>query len=218
MGHIPELGLSAEHGSFIREPNATRWENLTEKEDMSWQSKVLEVFQHYTERTQGSFIERKKIALTWHYRRADPEYGAFQARECQKHLNNTVAKKWDVEVMTGKANLEVRPRFVNKGEIAKKLVLEYGEGEGKAPEFVLCLGDDFTDEDMFRSLRQTKLPPDHVFSVTVGASSKQTLASWHLLEPSDVISVIALLNGSTDAGNAGAVAVVEGPVPDSRVQ
>ncbi|KAK4990367.1 threalose-6-phosphate phosphatase [Elasticomyces elasticus] len=218
MGHIPELGLSAEHGSFIREPNATRWENLTEKEDMSWQSKVLEVFQHYTERTQGSFIERKKIALTWHYRRADPEYGAFQARECQKHLNNTVAKKWDVEVMTGKANLEVRPRFVNKGEIAKKLVLEYGEGEGKAPEFVLCLGDDFTDEDMFRSLRQTKLPPDHVFSVTVGASSKQTLASWHLLEPSDVISVIALLNGSTDAGNAGAVAVVEGSVPDSRVQ
>lgn len=48
--------------------------------------------------------------------------------------------------MTGKANLEVRPRFVNKGEIAKRLVLEYGDGPGEAPEFVLCLGDDFTDE------------------------------------------------------------------------
>jgi len=45
--------------------------------------------------------------------------------------------------MTGKANLEVRPRFVNKGEIAKRLVLEYGE---QPPELVLCLGDDFTDE------------------------------------------------------------------------
>lgn len=45
--------------------------------------------------------------------------------------------------MTGKANLEVRPRFVNKGEIAKRLVLEYGDAP---PEFVLCLGDDFTDE------------------------------------------------------------------------
>jgi len=54
-----------------------------------------------------------------------------------------VAKKYDVEVMTGKANLEVRPRFVNKGEIAKRLVQEYG---GEGPEFVLCLGDDFTDE------------------------------------------------------------------------
>lgn len=146
MGHITELGLSAEHGSFMRPPNSGHWENLTETLDMSWQSEVMKVFNHYSERTQGSFIERKKIALTWHYRRADPEYGAFMARECQKHLEATVAKKWEVEVMTGKANLEVRPRFVNKGEIAKRLVNEYGEGAGKAPDFVLCLGDDFTDE------------------------------------------------------------------------
>ncbi|KAF2134873.1 glycosyltransferase family 20 protein [Dothidotthia symphoricarpi CBS 119687] len=213
MGHISELGLSAEHGSFMRNPRSEDWENLTEKEDMSWQSEVIDVFQHYTERTQGSFIERKKIALTWHYRRADPEYGAFQARECQKQLERTVAKKYDVEVMTGKANLEVRPRFVNKGEIAKRLVLEYGE---EPPEFVLCLGDDFTDEDMFRSLRQSKLPTDHVFSVTVGASSKQTLASWHLVEPSDVISVVSLLNGSADAGSAGIVAGEDMVVPEPR--
>ncbi|KAK3080989.1 hypothetical protein LTS18_011249 [Coniosporium uncinatum] len=146
MGHISELGLSAEHGSFMRHPNSELWENLTETTDMSWQQEVITVFQYYTERTQGSFIERKKIALTWHYRRADPEYGLYQARHCQKHLEMTVAKKYDVEVMTGKANLEVRPRFVNKGEIAKRLVKEYGDGPGKAPEFVLCLGDDFTDE------------------------------------------------------------------------
>ena len=146
MGHISELGLSAEHGSFIRKPKSDDWENLTESTDMGWQKDVMEIFQHYTERTQGSFIERKRIALTWHFRRADPEYGAFQARECKKHLENTVAKKWDVEVMNGKANLEVRPTFVNKGEIAKRLVNEYGHAPGQPPEFVLCLGDDFTDE------------------------------------------------------------------------
>lgn len=146
MGHISELGLSAEHGSFIRQPKTEEWENLTEKTDMGWQKDVMEVFQHYTERTQGSFIERKRIALTWHYRRADPEYGAFQARECKMHLENTVAKKWDVEVMTGKANLEVRPTFVNKGEIAKRLVEEHGHNTEEPLEFVLCLGDDFTDE------------------------------------------------------------------------
>ena len=146
MGHISELGLSAEHGSFIRHPEADEWENLTETVDMGWQKEVMEVFQHYTEKTQGSFIERKRIALTWHYRRSDPEYGAFQARECKKHLENTVGKKWDVEVMSGKANLEVRPTFVNKGEIAKRLVQAYGAGKGDAPEFILCLGDDQTDE------------------------------------------------------------------------
>lgn len=55
--------------------------------------------------------------------------------------------------MTGKANLEVRPRFVNKGEIAKRLVLEYGDAP---PEFVLCLGDDFTDEGKQRKARTSK--------------------------------------------------------------
>lgn len=56
MGHIPELGLSAEHGSFMRNPLSDQWENLTEKEDMSWQQEVIDVFQHYTDKTQGIFI------------------------------------------------------------------------------------------------------------------------------------------------------------------
>ncbi|KAJ9328331.1 CAZyme family GT20 [Paecilomyces variotii] len=197
MGHIPELGLSAEHGCFIRKPRSDDWENLAERTDMGWQKEVMEVFQHFTERTQGSFIEKKKVALTWHYRRADPEYGAFQAKECRKQLEETVGKKWDVEVMAGKANLEVRPTFVNKGFIAARLVKEYGPLPESAPEFILCLGDDFTDEDMFRALRDCHLPSDHVYTVTVGASSKQTDANWHLLEPADVISCVAMLNSSS---------------------
>ncbi|EGX46320.1 hypothetical protein AOL_s00110g144 [Orbilia oligospora ATCC 24927] len=196
MGDIAELGFSAEHGSFVRRPRDSEWVNLTEKFDMSWQKDVLDIFQYYTERTQGSFIERKRCALTWHYRRADPDYGAFQARECQSHLENTVMQKYDVEVMTGKANLEVRPTFVNKGEIAKKLVAEYPDDA--KPDFVLCLGDDTTDEDMFRALRRSTLPTEHVFAVTIGASTKMTLASWHLQEPADVIDSVRLLIGDVD--------------------
>lgn len=157
MGDISELGLSAEHGSFIRMPNTTKWESLTETYDMSWQPKVMKVFSHFTDKTQGSFIERKKIALTWHYRASDPELGAFMAREAQKHLEATVVKEYEIEVMTGKANLEVRPRFVNKGAIAKRLVKEYGQGADVQPDFVLCLGDDFTDEGML-----TVFHPDFV--------------------------------------------------------
>ncbi|KAL3470202.1 glycosyltransferase family 20-domain-containing protein [Aspergillus californicus] len=197
MGHIPELGLSAEHGCFMRMPQSDIWQNLAETTDMGWQMEVMEVFQHFTERTQGSFIEKKRVALTWHYRRADPEYGAFQARECRKKLEEDVSKKWDVEVMAGKANLEVRPRFVNKGFIAQRLVNAYGQGPGKVPEFIFCSGDDFTDEDMFRALKKFELPTEHVYTVTVGASSKQTEAGWHLLEPSDVIETVSMLNSSS---------------------
>ena len=140
MGHIPELGLSAEHGSFIRPPHAKNWKNLTEDTDMSWQVPVMEVFQHFTERTQGSWIERKHVALVWHFRRVDPDLGACKAQECKRMLEETVAQKWEIEVMNGKANLEVRPRWINKGVIARRLV------EDSQPDFVFCAGDDFTDE------------------------------------------------------------------------
>ncbi|KAI9746004.1 MAG: threalose-6-phosphate phosphatase [Claussenomyces sp. TS43310] len=215
LGHIPELGFSAEHGSFMRHPGSLDWENLAETFDMGWQKDVMEIFQKYTEKTQGSFIERKRCALTWHYRRADHELGEHMARECQKELEQTVAKNWDVEVMCGKANLEVRPTFINKGEIVKRLVASYGQEVGEPPEFLICLGDDFTDEDMFRALHASNLPDDHIFTVTVGASSKMTLAHWHLLEPSDVISTIGLLTGQeTSMAEVGPLSVVEGKLPN----
>ena len=199
----------------------------------------------------GSFIERKRCALTWHYRLADPEQGLHMSRDCQKELETTVGRKWDVEVMAGKANLEVRPTFINKGEIAKRLVTEYnaehkaaaashtGSPEDVAAEkleFVLCMGDDFTDEDMFRSLNVLSAPSEEAevkaencFTVTVGASTKVTLARWHLLEPEDVIECVALLAGVGSAGagasggvlsmgevNLAALSAVEDHIPESQ--
>lgn len=54
LGHISELGFSAEHGSFMKHPGSTEWENLAEKFDMGWQKEVLEVFQRYTDRVPGT--------------------------------------------------------------------------------------------------------------------------------------------------------------------
>ncbi|KAK3346378.1 glycosyltransferase family 20-domain-containing protein [Lasiosphaeria hispida] len=211
LGHISELGFSAEHGSFMKHPGSATWENLAETFDMGWQEEVLEVFQQFTDRVPGSFIERKRCALTWHYRLADPEQGIHMARECQKELESTVARRWDVEVMAGKANLEVRPTFINKGEIVKRLVNTYNaelKPLGRKIEFSLCMGDDFTDEDMFRALNGLSAPTDGIaeieaentFSVTVGASTKVTLARWHLLEPEDVVECVALLAGVGGGG------------------
>jgi hypothetical protein len=56
--------------------------------------------------------------------------------------------------------------------------------------------------DMFQALLKTDLPKDQVFAVTVGASSKRTLASWHLLAPADVIASIAALNAPRYSGES----------------
>jgi trehalose 6-phosphate synthase/phosphatase len=152
-----------------------------------------------------------------------------------EELESTVATQWDVDVMTGKANLEVRPKFINKGEIVKRLVHYYtsppAEHDGSSGDselgFVLCCGDDFTDEDMFRALNDlsgTQVAGDRVFTVSVGASNKVTLAKWHVLEPEEVIGSAALLVGGVgpssgeSAGklsqvNLAAVSGLEGRVP-----
>ena len=78
LGHIEGLGMSAEHGGFIRTPGSRQWTNFTESMDMSWMSEVLDVFKYYTERTTGSHIEVKRSSITWHYRATDPEWGCVR--------------------------------------------------------------------------------------------------------------------------------------------
>lgn len=213
------IGLSAEHGCFMRDIGSLDWMDLAASLDKSWQIKVEEVFLKYTEQTPNSNIEHKQVALTWHYRRSDPDLGSYQAERCLKELRETVAKEYDVEVMTGKANIEVRPKFLNKGEIVKRLVLakhgakqdpsaSYKEAPvDELPDFMLCLGDDQTDEDMFRSLKvieagwaEKGLPKNAyglygVYPVAVGPASKKTIATAHLNEPSQVLETLGLLAG-----------------------
>ncbi|KAL7310863.1 hypothetical protein PS15m_010305 [Mucor circinelloides] len=190
LGHIPNLGLSSEHGCFIRDPNSTTWVSLVENLDMSWKDDVKEVFEYYTERTPGSFIEEKECALTWHYRKADPKYGAFQARELQNHLEQNVVGKLPVECLVGKMNVEVRPSLVNKGVIIKRAITQNPD-----IEFMFCAGDDRTDEDMFRILERMDLGGFQMiqFTIIVGSVDRKTLAGWKLDSCQDLLDVLQVL-------------------------
>ncbi|CAO3611616.1 unnamed protein product [Cunninghamella blakesleeana] len=195
LGHIKGLGLSAEHGSFMKYPNSDKWVNLTEHIDMSWKNDVLEIFTYYTERTAGSFIEHKRCALTWHYRLADPEYGAFQAKECQNHLE-TALSKLPVEVLTGKKNLEVRPKLINKGEIIKRLLLSSttslpNNSNVSCFDFTLACGDDSTDEDMYKYLQRATIQNDsNKFSIFIGPKDRKTTASWNIPNVQEMINTL----------------------------
>ena len=79
LGSIPRIGFSAEHGCFSREIDSKEWNSSEECTDDSWKESVLPVFEYFTERTVGSFIEHKTASLTWHYRLADPDFGYAMA-------------------------------------------------------------------------------------------------------------------------------------------
>lgn len=150
LGSIPGLGMSAEHGCFLREPGAKEWLDLTENIDMSWMDDVEEIFKYYEARTLGAFVEKKISSVTWHYRNADPEFGLFQAKECQALLES-LQERMPIDILKGKKNIECRPAHTNKGEIVKRLLYTSPD-----VEFALCVGDDKTDEDMFRALKMLR--------------------------------------------------------------
>lgn len=103
--------------------------------------------QSYTRRTDGSYIEVKSVGLVWHYADADPEFGIWQAKEMQQHLRE-VLRGTEVEVITGFGWLQVRYRAINKGTMVSRILGSMLQ----EPSFVLCVGDDRTDEDMFSYL------------------------------------------------------------------
>lgn len=188
LGHLKRIGFSAEHGGYMKDVGNDEWVNLTKELDMTWMKPIKGVFDYYTERTSGSTIEEKRSAITWHYRNADPDFGMFQAKECQAHLENLVAdQQMAIEVLVGKKNLEVRPLAVNKGEIVKRILYHNPE-----TEFVFCAGDDKTDEDMFRSLSMLNIhggPSSDSNSSCHGSPRSETKGKDNFTIPTSPVSL-----------------------------
>jgi trehalose 6-phosphate synthase/phosphatase len=148
FGSMP-VGLHAEHGYWSRLRGGA-W-TAAEVAQGSWRERVLAVLREFAERTPGSLVEEKTVGLAWHYRSAEREYGAMQAKELSLHLS-TILSNVPVELVPGDMVLEVRPHGVHKGRAVAQVLA------ASPPEtLLLALGDDRTDEDMFAALREGDL-------------------------------------------------------------
>ncbi|KAI8925405.1 glycosyltransferase family 20-domain-containing protein [Entophlyctis helioformis] len=119
---LPNIGVSAENGCFIKYAGRNKWETLLQDQDLSWRKKVLEVFDYYTDRTPGSHIEQREVSLVWHYGHADKGFGSWQAAECQNHLQNSVMATFPIHTIAKKASLIVTPRSVSKGTAVRRML------------------------------------------------------------------------------------------------
>ena len=95
---------------------------------------------------------------------------------------------------------------VNKGIVAEYLLQTMRE-KGMLPDFVLCIGDDRSDEDMFEVITSAKptLPPNaEVFGCTVG--QKPSKAKYYL---EDTHEILRMLQGLTHASEHAARATAQ---------
>ena len=92
--------------------------------------------------------------MAWHYRSVARDFGMRQAHELRLLLGDLLSNQ-PLEVLEGRKVIEVRMRGVGKGLVARRISAETDPGVT-----LLAIGDDRTDEELFRAL-----PPD---AITVG--------------------------------------------------
>lgn len=165
------LTLIAEHGALIRRKNKN-WDQMVYVFP-DWKENIKPIMDFYSQNCPGSFTEEKAYTLAWHYRNA--ENGFPVSRELIRALSKIIYNN-NLQVVDGNKVLEVRMNGIDKGVVAKKIVSELN------PDFILCMGDDRTDEDMFRALKGK--------AITIKISNEPTAAQYKMLSQENVLPLL----------------------------
>ncbi|KAG2510545.1 hypothetical protein BBO99_00008847 [Phytophthora kernoviae] len=163
------------------------WQCMFSDVELDWRDEVESILEHFTERTPGSLLDVKDCCYTWHFRDADPTFGLKQAKDMQLHFDQMLRDLPVVVVMCRiKKYVMIRPWRVNKGRAVSR-ILEY---ESETPyftaldfDFILALGDERTDEDMFDVVQGS-----NCYTCTVGM--KVSRAQYYLDDPDEVLRVL----------------------------
>jgi len=148
---------------------AGEWQCIADDVDLSWKDIVLPIMTYFKDRTPGTYIENKQSSLTWHYADADPHFGGWQAKDMQMHMED-VLSNLPLEILQSNRMVEVRHQCANKSHVVELALRHLAARREEAarsaaaaaellpPEvdFVFCVGDDRSDEDMFQTVKRLK--------------------------------------------------------------
>ena len=169
---IPNLGLSAEHGYLYKVKAKDQWKKIVDKYDTSWRKICTNIIGPYTDRCEGSTLEIKESSIVWQYSECDQELGKAFASVITSELQVALKNK-EVKIINGKGFVEVITLGIDKGYFVSYIIKEKIR-QKKAPDFILCIGDDASDEKMFKFLNKKKKEikgfnhAANLISITVG--------------------------------------------------
>jgi trehalose 6-phosphate synthase/phosphatase len=167
------IGIVAEHGAWIREKDQDWLPAI--KVESNWKEKVRPILRSYEDRLPGSFAEEKEFSLVWHYRAADPELASVRSKELADELGY-FTENTELQVLQEGKSIEVRNVGIDKGIAAKLLLSE------KTFDFVLAVGDDLADEELF------KVIPEKSYSIKVGLA--KSYARFNLKNHREVVQLL----------------------------
>lgn len=169
--------LAAEHGAYYRSYNDD-WKSRVSSDIQSWFPEVTRAMKAYSDTVPLSFVEVKEASIVWHFRQSPTDFAEFRAKKLDEELQVGLANQ-PVTVTIGSKIVEAKAVECNKGSFLRWLM-----DSENTPEDTLfiCIGDDRTDEDMFKILENKGI------SVKVGPGA--TAAHYRLAKQEDVLSFL----------------------------
>ncbi|MEZ4541970.1 MAG: trehalose-phosphatase [Chloroflexota bacterium] len=178
LAGVPDLWLVAEHGAWQRRGAA--WESNAGLPTGDIEP-LYEQLQRIAARFEGALVERKSWSVTIHYRQVSELASPAMLVEVDAVVDEWLAGMPGFERLDGAEVVEVRPR-----RIRKSLAVPWLRDELAAGSRLLVLGDDLTDEDMFREIGAADE------SVLVGPP-RRSHARWQLDDPAATTAFLAWL-------------------------
>jgi len=172
FGKLP-INLIAEHGAAVRKAGSQNWRTI-EKVDTRWKRQLEPVLNSFAQQTPGARVERKDHSLVWHYRSTTP-YHAQKNLVGLRTFIRPLLRKYGLEMMRGNKIIEIKNPAVSKGAAAAPWL-------ARRYDFILALGDDITDEELFKVL------PATAYSLRVGRG--HTAARFRLPGHKDVLALL----------------------------
>ncbi len=170
------ISIIAEHGHFYKKKN-NKWTNLGNI-DKVFLNEIYAILQSFSDRTPGTFTEKKESGLVWHFRKTDPELASERVVEIETVLDSLLTDQF--QILNLNKAIEVTSRKFDKGSAVNELTknIKY--------DHIVCIGDDITDENMFKNLDEKH--------TTIKVGTKNTLAKFYLERPESVIDLIKEIN------------------------
>ena len=161
--------LITDHGVWIKQKNED-WEAGAILKN-NWMENIYPILESFVDNTPGTFIEEKKYSLAWHYRKADAELAQKRTIELDTVLTSLIANH-ELNVLLGNKVVEIKSSSIDKGKACTKFMLN------KEFDYILAIGDDFTDEYMFEEIPNT--------ATTIKVGFMKTCAKYYVKSPKDV--------------------------------
>ena len=134
----------------------------------------------FVDRTPHSHLEIKETAIAWHYRESDAWLGSLRAQQLVSALVS-ICTRQKLQILQGNKVVEIKSPDYNKGSEVRRLLAN------KHYDFILAMGDDTTDDDMFQAV------PQNAFTIKIGAVSET--ANYNLSVQSDVLHFLRAILG-----------------------